>query len=520
MKKFILPLFVVCIFAAGFRGSCVFVKKTHQNPIETLSSGLRYNGSEGLVDLYYIAAGAGGKIYTTTDPLNMAWTERNIATLNTINYLKNTIRIDTAVTFGVGDNGTVIRSLDQGITWSVLNSSVTENLNSIDFIGSGLNDLIAVGESGLIIKSTNGGDNWSIINSGVTKNLNSVFSLNSFTNFIVGDDGTLLRSSNGGLNWENRSLNDTATDLNKIGLMGTWFFGDILGIIGDNGKLYRSTNYFSWDSIPTSTNADLYDLQFRSASSGYVCGSNGTVLYTLDGGNEWFSDFFIQSITDQRINSTIIINDTAVIGVAGNDIILVHADETLLPVELTSFTSSVSRNNVLLRWTTGNEINNLGFYIERRYGGEDWINAGFVNGNGTTSEPVSYEFTDKNLKSGKYSYRLKQTDYNGNYEYFNLTNEINIGAPEKFKLLQNYPNPFNPSTKIAFELPYESEIKLSVYDIAGKEVAVLINRKLQAGFYEQQWDASGFSSGIYFYRMYSNNGISESSDVRKMILVR
>lgn len=521
MKKIILTLSVLCIFATGFRGGCHFKESlTGNDPFYALVSGLRYLKNDSFIELYYIAAGAGGKIYTSEDPVSGAWTERSSGTTSNINYLKTAGRTDTAVTFGVGDNGAIIRSLNQGDNWTVLNSSVTGNLKSIDFVSSNLNDVIAIGESGLIIKSTDLGDSWISINSGVTKNLNSIYSASFFSILIAGDDGTILRSSDGGMNWENRSLADTVTDLNKIGLMGQWFFGNILGIAGDDGRLYRSTTSLFWDSIYTGINADIYDFRFKNANSGYLCGEDGTIIYTTNGGTEWYDDFFLQSITDEDIRSTIMINDTVAAGAAGNKIFITHANETLLPVEFTSFTSTVSKNNVTLRWTTGSEMNNRGFYIERGQAGKDWVSAGFINGNGTTTELSSYEFTDKNLKSGKYNYRLKQTDFNGNYEYFDLINEINIGAPEKFSLLQNYPNPFNPSTKIAFDLQFDSEIRLAVYDITGKEIAVLINQNLTAGFYEYQWDASGFSSGTYFYRIFSNSGGIKNSEVKKMLLIR
>lgn len=520
MKKFILIIFVLCTFAFGFRGSCVFEPVLTDEQKNALASGLRYNGGDGFIDLYYIVAGAGGKIYRTTNPLSGSWASVSIGTTNKINYIKISSRTDTSITFGVGDNGTVIRSLNEGLNWTVLNSNVIENLKSIDFVGSDPDQLVAVGENGRIIKSTNCGETWSVINSGLTKNLNSVYSSNFFTTYIAGDDGTLLRSSNGGINWINQSFPDSGTDLNKVGFLGTWFFGNILAIVGDNGSMYRSFNSLSWDSVYTGVNADLYDFKFKNASSGYVCGDNGTVAYTTNSGTEWFTDFFLQSITDSCIKSTLILNDTTVVGVAGNNIYVLYANESLLPVELTSFNSSVNRNDVTLSWTTSSEVNNSGFYIERSTGQNEWSNTGFVKGNGTYTEPFNFHFTDKNLNSGKYHYRLKQTDFNGNFEYYYLNNEVNVAIPAKFTLMQNYPNPFNPATKIAFDLPYESEIRLSVYDISGKEINVLMDQKMSAGYYTIEWNASGFSSGTYFYRLMSERGGIKESEVKKMILIR
>ncbi|MBK8552951.1 MAG: hypothetical protein IPL53_18575 [Ignavibacteria bacterium] len=88
----------------------------------------------------------------------------------------------------------------------------------------------------------------------------------------------------------------------------------------------------------------------------------------------------------------------------------------------------------------------------------------------TEQQPSSsYTFTDRGLATGNYNYRLKQIDFNGNYEYFNLNNEVNIGIPLIFDLSQNYPNPFNPVTKINFDLPSDAITVLRIFDVqAGK----------------------------------------------------
>jgi D-alanyl-D-alanine carboxypeptidase len=92
------------------------------------------------------------------------------------------------------------------------------------------------------------------------------------------------------------------------------------------------------------------------------------------------------------------------------------------------------------------------------------------------------------------------------------TNEV----PRKYMLQQNYPNPFNPETKIRFSLPAEGFVKLTVYDVLGKEVKVLVNRELKPGAYETDWNASGNPSGIYFYKLESK-GFTQT---KKMILVK
>ena len=184
-----------------------------------------------------------------------------------------------------------------------------------------------------------------------------------------------------------------------------------------------------------------------------------------------------------------------------------------MPVELTTFTSKVSGRDVKLNWITSKEINNKGFQIERKNSENDWINAGYIGGKGTTEEFTTYIFEDKNLNAGKYNYRLKQIDFNGNYTYYNLNGTVEISIPAKFILSQNYPNPFNPITKINFQIPEDNYITLKVYDMLGKEIATLVNEKLKAGYYEipfsiNNYSGNQISSGIYFYKLSSEKFIA------------
>ncbi len=191
-----------------------------------------------------------------------------------------------------------------------------------------------------------------------------------------------------------------------------------------------------------------------------------------------------------------------------------------LPVELSSFSLSYSGGFVTLNWETANEVNNFGFEIERQVSskqsvGGNWDKIGFVNGNGNSNSPKDYSFADKTILSGKYSYRLKQIDNDGKYEYSKAI-EVDLGTPNKFSLSQNYPNPFNPVTTIKFGLPEASKVNLKLFSVIGEEVAELINEEKPAGFHQVEFDASKFSSGIYFYEL--NAGTFRS--IKKMILLR
>jgi len=190
-------------------------------------------------------------------------------------------------------------------------------------------------------------------------------------------------------------------------------------------------------------------------------------------------------------------------------------NNNVLPVELASFTSTVSNRDVTLNWSTASELNNSGFEIERSSNNE-WTKVGNVNGNGTSSTVNNYSYTDRSLATGSYSYRLKQVDFNGNFEYFNLNNEVNIGTPSTYALSQNYPNPFNPSTTINFDLPTDGNVSLKLYDMSGKEVATLVNEVRSAGYYSVNFNASQLTSGVYFYTISADNFTA----TKKMLLVK
>ena len=191
------------------------------------------------------------------------------------------------------------------------------------------------------------------------------------------------------------------------------------------------------------------------------------------------------------------------------------------PVELTSFTSSIKDRNVTLNWSTTVELNNAGFEVERKSVNDaQWTRIGFVEGNGTTNEPMKYTFTDVKLETGKYNYRLKQIDYNNSSTVYDLNNAIEIGIPKKPELSQNYPNPFNPVTKIDYNLPYNGNVSLKIYDITGREIVTLVNETQTAGYYTVQFDASNFASGTYFYTITTDDGVNNYVMTKRMILIK
>jgi len=187
----------------------------------------------------------------------------------------------------------------------------------------------------------------------------------------------------------------------------------------------------------------------------------------------------------------------------------------IVPVELTSFTAVSQNQQVTLNWATSSELNNNGFEVQRSIANSEFITIGFVRGNGTTSNQNEYSYVDRNISTGNYSYRLKQIDFNGVFEYSDAI-EVEVLNLDSYVLNQNYPNPFNPSTKIAYVLKAKTNVKISVMNTLGEEVAVLVNQTQEQGYHQLDFNASNLPSGIYFYSLQTDN----FSETKKMLLMK
>ena len=186
----------------------------------------------------------------------------------------------------------------------------------------------------------------------------------------------------------------------------------------------------------------------------------------------------------------------------------------IVPVELTNFVAEAKNGNVELNWSTATELNNSGFEVQRSINDENFEAIAFVPGFGTTTETKSYSFIDENV-TGFLKYRLKQIDFNGNYEYSKII-EVQSLVKFSFELSQNYPNPFNPITKISYALPVESKVTLIIYNSIGEVVEILVNEFQDEGKYEAVWNAESFPSGVYFYKLQSGDFV----EVNKMVLMK
>ena len=177
-------------------------------------------------------------------------------------------------------------------------------------------------------------------------------------------------------------------------------------------------------------------------------------------------------------------------------------DSAPLPVELTSFEATLDSEEVVLSWTTASETNNAGFDVQMQSDGPDsaWEHVAFIEGGGTTHMPRFYQHRVDHLSHGVHRFRLKQIDVDGDVAFSPVV-EVTVGVPVRFALHGAYPNPSGGITTIPFEVTQTGRVQMSLYDMLGRQVSVLINEERTAGRYQAQLDVSQLSTGVYVYRI-------------------
>lgn len=195
---------------------------------------------------------------------------------------------------------------------------------------------------------------------------------------------------------------------------------------------------------------------------------------------------------------------------------LLEIHDTIIAVELESFSYRQEGRNVILFWKTITETNNKGFNIlKREVTSTEWKQITHIAGQGTTTEMQNYSYTDQNTRNTNY-YRLEQVDYDGTKRNIGEVMVESVQVPAEYFLAQNYPNPFNPNSVIRYGLPENSRVRITVTTILGEQVLVPVDENQQAGYYELQINGGKLPSGVYFYRMESGKFIQ----IKKMMIVK
>ena len=209
-------------------------------------------------------------------------------------------------------------------------------------------------------------------------------------------------------------------------------------------------------------------------------------------------------------------------------IIINDAIASPTPVELVSFTGTISGGEVLLNWVTATEVNNFGWEVQRStpqsppyQGGEGearggWKTIGFVEGSGNSNSPHNYLFKDKPNQYGNYLYRIKQIDNDGTFEYNGTVSILYEHNRSGEEYLSAYPNPFNPQTNIVIAIDYTSLVRLDIYNSIGEKITTLYSGLLDEGEYNFLLNGQSFSSGIYIVILQTDREILK----HKIVLLR
>jgi photosystem II stability/assembly factor-like uncharacterized protein len=460
------------------------------------------------------------------------------------------------------------KSSDGGKIWSGIDLSVSPNY----LIFENLNDAWLAGNGGMIRFTSNGGYNW--INKSKTlidPAVNDIFFTDEHSGWIATNNGYLLKSSDGGYNW-NTSLHTDIFSFTDI-LFTTRNKGFTLSNKNDyynnSGRLGRTTNggnswaYTAFDSvsliniffadslngwivgnkkdvqpyITKTTNAgqtwkrqtkfDVYiiggtdvplnNCYFVDPDNGWAVGNYGIVVNTTNGGTNWKlkwgsydpNNFWINmNITDVHFFD---INRGYLVGNFNNweinTPVFLKTSDGGNTWDTTRFESNYYYLNYNAKMYFVDSLTGYLFGTKSYYtsnGGNNWIPIGVEKVN-------SYSAYEHTIWAAGKEGRL--------YKYVGTPGSVfdeEISNKKEYYLSQNYPNPFNPTTKINLILKERGDVLLTVYDILGREVVILVNEEKEAGRHEILFNATGLASGIYYYTI----SISGTRETRKMIFLK
>ena len=508
-----------------------------------------------------------GGVYLSTDN-GSHWNESN-------NGLTNT-SVDAMVMSGnnifaaAGTEG-IYLSPNEGSSWSHVNNGLPDTyIYSLALSG---NNIYAGTQTSGVFISTNSGANWSSANNGLSLwNTENFITLTASGDKIIAGtwEGRVYLSNNIDINWKCIGDFGTARSINAITMSGNKIFAAI-GQGNGSGGVWLTTDYgTNWTELNNGLFSlnDVWDIAISGNNilirvTGDGLGEEGVFMSSDNGtgwnrvnynglplaekgpfaisGNKIFSGASYFS-TDNGITWNIITN-TGLPGSSVNAVVLSdnkifagtngegvwsRFQTEILPVELSDFSSVVKQNSVELNWKTVTELNNYGFEIERTLYSKQsitskWETLGFIKGSGNSNYMKEYSFIDKTIKgNGEFIYRLKQIDNEGKIKY---SKELEVSVnftPQFYSLENNFPNPYNPSTLIRYSLPYESKVKLTIYNTLGMTVRELISEVQQPGLHEYKFNATGLSSGVYLYTIQASSvdGRENYRSTKKMILMK
>ena len=470
-----------------------------------------------------VSDGYEAKIYKTTDG-GVTLTE--LSQIEEIDLQLGKIKfISETRGWLVADGGSIYYTTDGGYTWTAKSRSITkDDLIDVDFVDS--NNGWLASEDNSIFRTTDGGENWNVIYSDTaSRNLinidftslqsgNSIYKFYDYSTFTY--SGIIGKTQNGGNDWQ-------FTNYDSCGFNDLFFADQYSGwIVGEkdfNLIIYKSSdsenNWQQQTNMNLNNGPELETVHFYNDQIGFAVGNFGTILKTTNGGNYWqvaWGNFDPNQLWIHYNLTGVFLRSSNDCWVYGNKYssgaytnLIAHTTNQGLTWDTLTFSVQYGTGQIIFRGNTEGYCLGYKNYVTFD-GGITWSLLAY---------PYSISkmfFTNQNNGwAVGYGGRIFKF-----YDSNTSIQENNKMLPVHFYLSQNYPNPFNPSTKISWQSPVGSHQTLKIYDVLGNEVATLVNEYKPAGSYEVEWDASKYSSGVYFYQLRTGNFV----ETKKMILMR
>ncbi len=374
-------------------------------------------------------------------------------------------------------------------------------------------------EGGSIIKTTNGGDNWTAKWINNNYHPTDLYFINSKAGWMTADNMRIFKTEDSGEIWFLQFENTSPSSVRSYcTLRSVYFVDDQIGYaVGgltnaayvDSALILKTINGgVNWTfQYAGDHNFYLFSVFFVDSDHGWICGDEGHIFYTSDGGINWNPQ---NSGTDQRLWSIYFVNQSTgwIVGEGGTILTTDNsgADWNSQQSPTNNHLFSLCFVNEWIGYACG--VN--GTIVKTMEAGADW--SAQVSGSDQGLMDVYFVSPDTGYVVGWFGTILKTI--NGGIGTNYASENIPI-IPSELILYQNNPNPFNPVTTIKFQIPNSSFTTLKVYNILAEEVATLESTKLNQGSHTYQFNGKNLASGIYYYQLVSG----EFHQVKKMILL-